>query len=97
MNLLEFIWDERKASLNLKKHGVSFEEAKTIFYSPHLDIFYDPHHSHNQDRYIAIGVSNKNRLLLVVHCENTDGTTVRIISARKATRNERDSLKKGFI
>ncbi len=83
-----FEWDPKKEEANLKKHGISFEEASTIFFSRYLEIFYDPEHSIHQIRFIAIGFSNKGRVLLVVHSENMDGTKIRIISAREATKNE---------
>jgi len=83
-----FEWDENKNTENEKKHGVSFEEASTIFSHSLLGIFFDPDNSTSEDRYIAIGFSIKNRILLVVHCENNKGTIIRIISARKATKKE---------
>ena len=85
---IRFVWDEQKALENLKKHRVSFEEAKSIFLNFPLEIFFDPEHSHNEDRYIAFGFSNSERILLVVHMENSKGTEIRIISARKATKEE---------
>ncbi len=85
---LNFVWDKKKNQLNTKKHRVSFGEAETIFLSRTLEIFYDPDHSEEEDRYIAVGLSHKGRTLLVVHCENEPGTEIRIISARKATPKE---------
>jgi uncharacterized DUF497 family protein len=85
---IKFVWDEKKAQENLKKHRVSFEEAKTIFFNFPLEVFFDPEHSQDQDRYIAFGFSDLGRVLLVVHLENSKGTEIRIISARKATKNE---------
>ncbi|MBI5511616.1 MAG: BrnT family toxin [Deltaproteobacteria bacterium] len=87
--MLTFTWDDAKDRLNRKKHGVSFDEAATIFDGFPLAVFADPDHSEDEDRYIAVGVSRKARVLLVVHCENEHGTEIRIISARKATRQER--------
>ncbi len=86
---LRFVWDEDKNRSNQRKHGVSFEEASTIFTNFPIEVFYDPDHSITEPRYIAIGVSEKHRFLLVVHCENRNGAEIRIISARKATRRER--------
>lgn len=86
--MLGFVWDDDKNKGNIKKHGVSFEEAKTIFFNEQLEIFYDPDHSQSEDRYIAVGISQKGRILLVVHCENHQGTDIRIISARKTTKKE---------
>lgn len=85
---LVFTWDEAKNAENKRKHHVSFEEAATIFTNFPLEVFYDPDHSGHEDRYLAIGFSNRGRVLLVVHCENSSGTKIRIISARKATRRE---------
>lgn len=89
---LKFEWDENKNAANKKKHGVSFEEASTIFLNFPLEIFFDPDNSAQEERYIAIGFSRKNRLLLVVHCENAKGTIIRIISARNATKREQKSV-----
>lgn len=89
---LKFHWDESKNSENKKKHGVSFEEASTIFLNFPLEGFFDPDHSTQEDRYIAVGFSHRQRLLLVVHCENSKGTLIRIISARKVTKKERTSF-----
>jgi uncharacterized DUF497 family protein len=89
---IEFEWDKHKNTANQTKHGVSFEEAASIFLNFPLEIFFDPDNSTNEERYIAMGFSNKHRLLLVVHCENVKGTVIRIISARKATKRERKSV-----
>ena len=89
---LRFTWDLEKNRLNQHKHGVSFEEASTIFHNLPFDVFHDPDHSDREERYIAAGFSDRSRLLLVVHCENQTGTVIRIISARKATRKERLTL-----
>ena len=85
---IQFVWDEDKNRLNKKKHAISFEEAATVFSNFPLEIYIDPYHSENESRYIAVGYSNMERCLLVVHCENQSGTEIRIISARKATRKE---------
>lgn len=90
--VIEFLWDPERDRENQRKHGVSFKEATTIFETGPLDIYFDPDHSAHEDRYIAIGISNRRRLLLVVHCENRLGTKIRIISARKATRREEISV-----
>lgn len=86
--ILKFEWDQAKNLQNIKKHGVDFEEAKTIFSSFPLEIFHDPDHSQNEDRYLAIGISSVGKTLLVVHCENPLGTIIRLISARKANKKE---------
>ena len=85
---IEFVWDEKKAKDNKLKHGVSFDEASTIFTNFPIEVFFDPENSSDEERYIAVGFSNKGRALLVVHCENTKGTEIRIISARKASKKE---------
>ena len=89
---LSFVWDEDKNAANLKKHGVSFQEAATIFGGIPLEIFDDPDHSDQEQRYIAVGFSEKARTLIVVHCENPSGSEIRIISARKATKTERSTV-----
>jgi len=85
---IKFVWDEIKNKANQKKHRVSFEEASTVFLNFPLEVFSDPESPADEDRYIAFGISQKERVLLVVHCENPTGTEVRIISARKATKKE---------
>jgi hypothetical protein len=82
----QFAWDPGKAKSNLKKHQVSFEEASTIFDDPQYITFLDVEHSTEEERYITIGLSNKSRLLMAAHTERQD--RIRIISARKATKNE---------
>ncbi len=84
---MQFEWDPKKARQNLKKHNVSFGEAVTAFYDPLSATFEDPDHSIREQRYITIGFSSKNRLLVVAHTER--GRNVRIISAREATAHER--------
>jgi uncharacterized protein len=82
----QFEWDPKKAKANLSKHDVSFEEASTIFDDPLFITFLDTDHSVNEERYITIGLSRRARLLMVAHAERNN--RVRIISARKATKNE---------
>lgn len=88
MNRLEFSWDPEKAASNKKKHGVSFEEAKTAFYDENARLINDPDHSDEEDRFILLGLSLKPRLLTVCHCYRMKESVIRIISARKATKNE---------
>ena len=88
-----FEWDENKAATNLVKHGVSFDETKTVFNDPLYVDFYDPKHSDDEHRYIVIGMSAQNRLLLVAYTER--GDAVRLISAREATRVERRAYEQG--
>lgn len=91
---IEFEWDPEKAATNLEKHGVSFEEAATVFRDPLSLTFPDPDHSIREDRYIIIGQSIVGLILIVAHTER--GQTLRIISARKATRNEKAFYEEGF-
>lgn len=81
---IRFEWDEEKAATNLKKHKVSFEEAKTVFYDPNALLISDPEHSADEDRFIIMGISNKSKLLVVCHCYRENEEVIRIISARKA-------------
>jgi uncharacterized DUF497 family protein len=90
---LTFEWDESKAKENLRKHKVSFEEGKTIFNDPLLLTFPDPEHSESEQRYINIGRSSRDRVLVLIHSER--GMNIRIISCRKATRHERRAYEEG--
>jgi hypothetical protein len=90
---MQFEWDPRKATANLKKHGVSFEEAATAFRDPLSATARDPDHSVGEDRLITFGVSNRGRLLIVSHTER--GDILRIISARQATKGERKIYEEG--
>ncbi len=83
---LTFEWNEKKADDNLRKHGVSFDEAKTVFNDPFSVTIYDPDHSSDEQRYIDIGLSSKGRLIVVSYSER--GETIRIISSREATKRE---------
>jgi len=84
---MELEWDEEKNAVNVQKHGVSFEEAATVFGDPLSDTYDDPDHSAEENRFITIGNSEKGRLLFVAHTDRAD--CVRIISARELTRQER--------
>ena len=86
--MIKFEWDAVKAAANLKKHHVSFEEAKSIFFDEFGVQFFDEAHSANEDRFLMLGMSSTASLLLVCHCERDHGATIRIISARKATQRE---------
>lgn len=88
MKRLEFSWDPEKAISNKKKHGVSFEEAKTAFYDENARLINDPDHSDDESRFILLGLSLRPRLLTVCHCYRPDDLNIRIISARKATKGE---------
>jgi len=86
--LISFEWDRRKEATNKKKHKVSFEEAKSVFYDERALRFIDPD-SNDEDRFLMLGLSYKLRILLVVHAYRKNDETIRIISARRATRKER--------
>ena len=83
-----FEWDDRKNASNNRKHGVSFEEAQTGFFDEKAIEFDDPDHSIKEDRFILLGLSQSLKVLVVCHCYRIDETTIRIISARKATKRE---------
>lgn len=85
---MKFEWDSRKAALNLKKHGIGFEEARSVFHDEFAIQFYDEAHSSEEDRFILLGMSSRANLLIVCHCEREAGDVVRIISARAATPSE---------
>ena len=91
MSKVRFDWDPRKAEFNRKKHGVSFEEAKSVFLDEHAKLIDDPDHSEDEDRFVLLGLSSSLRLLLVCHCYRSRGTVIRLFSARKATRDEMKS------
>jgi uncharacterized DUF497 family protein len=88
MKRLEFEWDKKKDKANLKKHGVSFDEARTVFYDEYALQFFDPEHSENEDRFLLLGASFKLKVLVVCHCYREEETIIRIISARKADQDE---------
>lgn len=86
---MRYIWNEKKAKTNLEKHGVRFEEAQVVWTDPHSIEYYDPENSYQEDRFIRIGLNPLRGILLVVFCENENQETIRIISARKATNQEK--------
>jgi uncharacterized DUF497 family protein len=90
---MKFEWDDNKATGNLAKHGVAFDEAKTVFDDSLYVDFYDPDHSEHEQRYLMIGHSKKGHLLIVSYTERRN--TIRIISARKVTKLERQSYEEG--
>ena len=85
---MRFEWDSSKAASNAKKHKVTFEVAKTVFYDDFAVQFFDEEHSFDEERFLLLGISSDAKLLLVCHCEREDGDVIRIISARKATESE---------
>lgn len=86
--MIRFEWDAAKARANVRKHGISFEEAQTVFYDEFAIQFFDDDHSSHEERFLLLGLSSGARLLIVCHCERQTGNVVRIISARKATKRE---------
>ena len=88
MDDLMFEWDNSKAAANAKKHGVSFEEARTVFFDEFAIQYFDPDHSDEEDRFILLGLSHTLNTIVVCHCFREQETTVRIISARKANSSE---------
>lgn len=88
MDIIKFEWDEKKNRINLQKHGISFEEAQTVFYDEEALVKDDPEHSEEEDRFIILGLSNRANLLVVCHCYRASETVIRIISARRATKTE---------
>ena len=89
MNGIVFSWDDGKERENLRKHRISFDEASTVFADENARLKHDHDHSQREDRFILLGFSAKLRILVVVHAYRQDETEIRLISARKATRNER--------
>lgn len=88
--MIRFEWDKAKASSDQKKHGVSFEEAQSVFYDDFAIQYFDDETA-EEDRFILLGMSNQSRVLVVIHCERgSTAATIRIISARKATKHERN-------
>ena len=88
MNVIKFEWDESKNEINKKKHKISFEEAKTVFYDEEALVIDDPEHSQEEERFIILGLSKKANLLVVCHCYRENDRQIRIFSARKATKRE---------
>ena len=86
--MIEFEWDEATAAANLKKHKVSFEEAKSVFFDDFAVQFFDNAHSTDEERFLMLGMSSGAKLLIVCHCERAHGASIRIISERKATPRE---------
>jgi len=89
--MLKFTWDEQKEAANRQKHGVSFDEARTVFFDEHARLIADPDSSDDEDRFILLGYSERPRLLVVCHCYRENDSLIRIISARKATRPEKNT------
>jgi len=93
MKKINFSWDTQKAKSNILKHGISFEEAKTVFDDDNARLIYDPDHSELENRFILLGLSCTLKILTVVHCYRDDENNIRIISARKSTKKEANQYK----
>jgi uncharacterized DUF497 family protein len=91
MSTLQFEWDKRKAAANAKKHGVTFDEAKSAFADERAKLIDDPDHSEDEERFVLLGFSSALRMLVVCHCYRSEGNVIRIISARKANASESKS------
>ena len=92
MRYLTFSWDEKKDKANLKKHGVSFDEAKTVFFDEKAVEYPDPDHSDDEDRFLMVGRSYRFRMMIVCHCLRSEGSEIGIISGRKLTKKELSSF-----
>ena len=95
MDEIEFSWDARKARQNLRKHKVSFEEAATVFYDESAIEFFDTSHSTGEERFLMLGLSGRLRTMVVSYCLRKEGSEIRIISARKATKREEKAYIEG--
>lgn len=89
MDVLRFEWDDRKNAQNIRKHGVSFEEARTVFFDENAVVITDPDHSEHEERFVLLGLSGLLRVLVVCHCYRRRGNVIRLISARRANQKER--------
>lgn len=90
MNNIKFEWDENKNIINQTKHKISFEEAKTVFYDDSAVLFDDPDHSLEEERFLILGTTLQEKICIVSHCYRGGDDVIRIISARKATKSERN-------
>jgi uncharacterized protein len=90
MKALRFVWDTQKSASNRRKYGVSFEEAQTVFSDENALLLADPDHSEEEDRFLLLGLSSEVRLLVVFHCYRARDSFIRVISARKADKSERE-------
>jgi uncharacterized DUF497 family protein len=93
MKTIQFNWDKNKAKINLTKHKISFEEARSVFDDDSARLIFDPDHSEDEDRFILLGLSCSLKVLVVVHCYKDDENIIRLISARKATKLEEKNYK----
>lgn len=88
MDNINFEWNEKENQINQRKHGINFEEAKTVFFDDNAILFDDPEHSMEEERFLILGISKNENLCIVSHCYRLGDNIIRIISARKATKNE---------
>ncbi len=95
MDTFEFEWDENKNLSNIKKHGISFEEAREVFEDENAILFDDPDHSEGEERFLIIGALTSSKICIVSHCYRR-GDVIRIISARQATKKEKNFYFKGW-
>ena len=95
MEHIHFEWDDNKNKTNIKKYNISFEEAKTVFLDPEALLIHDPEHSEDEDRFIILGLSRKVKILVVCHCYKASDSIIRIISARKADKQEEKEYGEG--
>ena len=95
--MLKFEWDPNKSVTNKKKHGISFEEAQTIFFDPDARVIEDPAHSEHEERFVIMGVSQRLRILTVCYCYRRRNKVIRIISARKADNKEKEIYKEFLL
>ena len=89
MKHITFKWDKKKDSTNIQKHGISFDEARSVFYDDNARLMHDPDHSEDEERFLIPGLSKKINILVICHCYREGNEVTRIISARKATKNEK--------
>lgn len=88
MKTIQFEWDPKKNEINIKKHGISFETAREVFYDDYAILFDDPDHSYDEERFLIIGSAKSKQICIVSHCYRDNDNRIRIISARRATKNE---------
>lgn len=96
METLYFEWDENKNEINKKKHGLSFETAKEVFYDDNAVLFDDPDHSIGEKRFLIIGMIKESKICIVSHCYRDNDNVIRLISAREATKNEKKTYYEGW-
>ena len=96
MEGIKFEWDENKNEINKKKHGLSFEEAREVFYDNDAVLFDDPDHSVGEERFLIIGMLRSSKICIVSHCYRDNDNVIRIISARTATKSEKQIYTEGW-